>query len=199
MCFPVTIGRDEVKFAKFVGRMRKRFSYLFIDLLKTQLVLKGVVSPKEYDAMKEHIQFDYIYDNHFSELREMEMLTNRLQLAGMAEPYLGKYFSVYQVRNRMLGYTDGEIKEIDKQISYERNVGIIPDPNAAAEQQQGMAGAGMMRPQNAEISGDFQGIPGDQDMSGDAPQGADPNSPSGSVAMGGGGGGPMGGASTMPS
>ena len=63
------------------------------------------------------------------------MLTNRLQIAGMAEPYLGKYFSVYQVRHDLLGYTDGEIKEIDKQISYERNVGIIPDPNAQLLQQ----------------------------------------------------------------
>ena len=90
------IMRDEVKFAKFVGRMRKKFSYLFTDILKTQLVLKGVVSPKEYDSMREHIQFDFIYDNHFSELREMEMMQNRLQVAAQAEPYLGKYFSVYQ-------------------------------------------------------------------------------------------------------
>ena len=87
------------------------------------MVLKGVVTPKEFDAMVEHIQYDFIYDNHFNELREMEMLQNRLQVAAMAEPYVGKYFSVYQVRNRLLGYTDGEIKEIDRQISYERNVG----------------------------------------------------------------------------
>ena len=66
----------------------------------------------------------------------MEMLQNRLQVAAQAEPYLGKYFSVYQVRNRLLGYTDGEIKEIDQQISYERNVGIIPDPNAQLMQQE---------------------------------------------------------------
>ena len=63
------IMRDEVKFSKFVGRMRKKFSYLFTDILKTQLVLKGVVSPKEFDSMKEHIQYDFIYDNHFAELQ----------------------------------------------------------------------------------------------------------------------------------
>ena len=152
------ILRDEVKFSKFVGRMRKRFSALFTDMLKTQLVLKGVVSPKEFDAMKEHMQFDFVYDNHFSELREMEILQSRLQLATMAEPYLGKYFSVYQVRNRMLGYTDGEIKEIDKQISYERNVGIIPDPNAQmAQEEQAMEGdpaAGEAPPEDMDISGD---------------------------------------------
>ena len=193
------IMRDEVKFAKFVGRMRKRFSYLFTDLLKTQLVLKGVVSPKEFDSMQEHIQFDFIYDNHFSELREMEMMTNRLQLAGMAEPYLGKYFSVYQVRNKLLGYTDGEIKEIDKQIAYERNVGIIPDPNEAMEQQGGMPGQNMMKPRTADIQGDYQGIPGDQDISGDAPVNVDPNGPSASIAVGGGSaGGGAGGPTTKP-
>lgn len=176
-----TTSRDEIKFAKFVGRMRKKFSLLFVDLLKTQLVLKGVVSPKEYDQMKEHIQFDYIYDNHYAELKEIEMMNNRLQLAAMAEPYLGKYFSVYQVRNRLLNYTDGEIKEIDHQISYERNVGIIPDPNAAMQQE---AQEEPMDP-NAPLEGDM-------DLSGDFQQPA-PVDPNAMAAAGG------GGASTMPS
>jgi hypothetical protein len=188
------ITRDEVKFSKFVGRMRKKFSYLFVDLLKTQLVLKGVVSPKEFDSMKEHMQFDFIYDNHFSELREMEMMTNKLNLAAMAEPYVGKYFSVYQVRNRLLGYTDGEIKEIDQQISYERNVGIIPDPNAQMMQrQQQMPGQG-----SPEMSGDFQGggVPGDMGLDG-APQ--DPMGGGGGSMGGAGGGGGLGaGAGTAP-
>ncbi len=179
------IMRDEVTFSKFVGRMRKKFSYLFTDILKTQLVLKGVVSPKEFDSMQEHIQYDFIYDNHFAELREMEMMTNRLQIAGMAEPYLGKYFSVYQVRNRLLGYTDGEIKEIDKQIAYERNVGIIPDPQAMA-QMQAQAGANPNQGgQTPEVQGEFAA--GDMDMSGDAP----------TPAPGGAAGAP-GGPSTAP-
>ena len=129
------ILRDEVKFSKFVGRMRKKFSYLFVDILKTQLVLKGVVSPKEYDSMVEHIQFDFKYDNHFSELRDAEIFQNKLQLAAQCDPYIGKYFSVYQVRHDILGFTDGEIQEADRQISYERNVGIIPDPNAMQEEE----------------------------------------------------------------
>jgi hypothetical protein len=138
------IMRDEVNFSKFTGRMRKKFSGIFVDLLKTQLVLKGVVTPKEYDSMKEHITYDFIYDNHFAELREGEMLSQRMQVAAMCEPYLGKYFSVYQIRHNILGFTDGEIKEQDKQISYERNVGIIPDPNAqlATENEEEMAGEG---------------------------------------------------------
>jgi len=189
------IMRDEVKFAKFVGRMRKKFSYLFVDLLKTQLVLKGVVSPKEYDSMREHIQFDFVYDNHFSELREMEMMQNRLQIAAMAEPYLGKYFSVYQVRNRLLGYTDGEIKEIDQQISYERNVGIIPDPNAQMMRQRQMAGT---TGQNPELSAELQqqaeqdpAMTDDQDLAGGAPPMA-----GGGGAVAGGAAGP--GAGTAP-
>ncbi len=189
------IMRDEVKFAKFVGRMRKKFSYMFVDFLKTQLVLKGVVSPKEFESMQEHITFDFIYDNHFSELREMEMLQNRLQVAAQAEPYLGKYFSVYQVRNRLLGYTDGEIKEIDQQISYERNVGIIPDPNAQLMQQEQQDAA--ENPPELEAGMAM----GDLDMSGDPAQqiAADPSLGGGSVSGGAAGGGGMGaGAGTAP-
>ena len=187
------IMRDEVKFSKFVGRMRKKFSYLFVDFLKTQLVLKGVVSPTEYDSMVEHITFDFIYDNHFSELREMEMLQNRLQVAAQAEPYLGKYFSVYQVRNRLLGYTDGEIKEIDQQISYERNVGIIPDPNAQMMQQEQQEAE---QKQQEGMSNDMQMMPGDMDLAGDPSQAMGAPPMGGGAAGGGGGMGP--GAGTAP-
>ena len=93
--------------------------------------------------MREHITYNFIYDNHYHELSKMDMMTQKMQLASMAEPYLGKYFSVYQVRHDLLGYTDGEIKEIDKQIAYERNVGIIPDPEAVMAQQNQLQQAGM--------------------------------------------------------
>ena len=188
------IMRDEVKFAKFVGRLRKRFSGLFTDFLKTQLVLKGVVSPKEFDSMKEHIQFDFIYDNHFAELREMEIMQNRLTIAAQAEPYLGKYFSVYQVRNRLLGYTDGEIKEIDHQISYERNVGIIPDPNAQLLMRPRQPGMGGELQGDATMAGMEQGMEGDMDLGGDPSMGG-----GGGMAAAGGGMMGGGGASTMPS
>jgi hypothetical protein len=165
------IMRDEVNFSKFTGRMRKKFSGIFVDLLKTQLVLKGVVTPKEYDSMKEHITYDFIYDNHFAELREGEMLSQRMQVASMCEPYLGKYFSVYQVRHNILGYTDAEIKEQDRQIAYERNVGIIPDPNAqmAAENEEEMADEG----QPVDLEGG-QVPQDDMDLSGDSGQGLPP-------------------------
>ena len=156
------IMRDEVKFSKFVGRMRKKFSYLFTDILKTQLVLKGVVSPKEFDSMQEHIQFDFVYDNHFSELKDLEILQTKLQAAQMCEPYIGKYFSTYQIRHDILGHTDGEIKETDKQVSYERNVGIIPDPNAAMAQEE-------EAPPEEEVDPN-QPLEGDMDLSGDPGQ-----------------------------
>ena len=161
------IMRDEVNFNKFVGRMRKKFAGIFVDLLKTQLVLKGVVTPKEYDSMKEHITYDFIYDNHFAELREGEMLMQRMNVASMCEPYLGKYFSVYQVRHNILGFTDQEIKEQDRQIAYERNVGIIPDPNAqmAAENEEAMAQEG----QPVDLAGG-QVPQDDMDLSGDGAQ-----------------------------
>jgi hypothetical protein len=150
------IMREEVNFAKFVGRMRKRFSMLFVDLLKSQLVLKGVTSPKEFDSMREHIQFDFIYDNHYAELRDLEILQTKIQAAAMAEPYIGKYFSVYTIRTDVLKQSDEEISEIDKQISYERNVGIIPDPNAGQEE-----------PPPEEPMDPNAPIPGDQDINGE--------------------------------
>ena len=136
---------------------------MFTDFLKTQLVLKGVVSPKEYESMQEHIQFDFIYDNHFAELKDLEILQTKLQAAQMCEPYIGKYFSTYQIRHDILGHTDGQIKETDKQVSYERNVGIIPDPNAAMQQEEEVEEE--VPPEEQEA-----GLEGDMDLSGDPRQ-----------------------------
>ena len=87
------ILRDELKFTKFVGRLRKRFSRMFNDMLKTQCLLKNLVTPEDWDKMEEHIQYDFLYDNHFSELKEAELMTERLNIAATAEPYVGKYYS----------------------------------------------------------------------------------------------------------
>ena len=134
------ILRDELKFTKFVGRLRKKFSELFMDLLKTQLVLKGITSPEEWDDMKEYIQFDYIYDNHFSELKDAELLQERINLASAADPYVGKYFSVEYVRSEILKQTDGERDEMDKRIEYEKDEGIIPPSEEELMAMQGMDG-----------------------------------------------------------
>ena len=92
------ILRDELKFTKFVGRLRKRFSNMFNDILKTQLILKNIITPEDWEIMSEHIQYDFLYDNHFSELKEAELLNERLTLAQTAEPYIGKYYSQDYVR-----------------------------------------------------------------------------------------------------
>ena len=100
------ILRDELKFAKFVGRLRKRFAYMFNDMLRTQLILKNIVSPEDWEIMEDHIQYDFLYDNQFSELKEAELLQNRLGILATIEPYIGKYYSTEYVRKRILRQTD---------------------------------------------------------------------------------------------
>ena len=124
------ILRDELKFSKFVGRLRKRFAGMFSDMLRTQLLLKNIITPEDWKTMEDHIQYDFLYDNQFAELKESEMITNRLTLATTIEPYLGKYYSTEYLRKRILRQTDSEIIEIDMQIDDEIAKGILPNPNA---------------------------------------------------------------------
>ena len=131
------ILRDELKFTKFVGRLRKRFSNMFNDMLRTQLLLKNIVTPEDWEMMSEHIQYDFLYDNHFSELKDAELMTERLNLVQTAEPYIGKYYSQDYVRRKILRQTDVEIIEQDKLIEEEIAAGIIPDPNAAVDPETG--------------------------------------------------------------
>jgi len=123
------ILRDELKFSKFVGRLRKRFANLFSDMLKTQLVLKNIVSPEDWDLMSDHIQYDFLYDNQFAELKDSELMNERLGTLATIEPYIGKYYSQEYVRRKVLRQTDSEIIEIDQQIKSEIKKGIIPDPS----------------------------------------------------------------------
>jgi hypothetical protein len=101
---------------------------MFNDMLRTQLLLKNVITPEDWEVMSEHIQYDFLYDNHFSELKEAELLNERLSLAATAEPYVGKYYSQDYVRRKILRQTDIEILEQDKLIEAEIEAGIIPDP-----------------------------------------------------------------------
>ena len=135
------ILRDEIKFSKFVGRMRKRFSSMFNDILKTQLLLKNVVTPEDWEYMADHIQYDFLYDNHFAELKEAELRESRLNQATMVEPFIGKYYSQDYVRRNVLRQTDAEIKEQDELIKQEIKDGKIPDPaEVQAMEMQAMAG-----------------------------------------------------------
>jgi len=124
------ILRDELKFTRFVGRLRKRFSQIFIDLLKTQLILKNIVSLEDWEVLSDHIQFDYVYDNHFSDLKKNELMNDKLGVVAAMDPYLGRYFSADYVRRTILGQTDSEIKEINAQMKKEIKDGTIPDPAA---------------------------------------------------------------------
>ena len=124
------ILRDELKFAKFVGRLRKRFGNLFSNLLKTQLILKNIITPEDWDSLSDHIQYDFLYDNQFAELKESELMNERLGTLATIEPYIGKYFSNHYVRTKVLRQTDQEIEEQDELIKKEIADGTIPDPNA---------------------------------------------------------------------
>ena len=132
------ILRDELKFTKFVGRLRKRFSNMFNDMLRTQLILKNIITPEDWGVMSEHIQYDFLYDNHFSELKDSELLNERLNMVQAAEPYVGRYFSQDYVRRKILRQTDVEIIEQDEIIKKEIEKGIIPDPNAPVDPETGM-------------------------------------------------------------
>lgn len=121
------ITRDEVKFKKFIDRLRKRFSDLFLQLLRTQLILKGIITTKDWKDMKEFIVFDFIQDNYFSELKEAEILRERFEMLATMEEYVGKYVSKNWVRKNILQQKDEEIEEMQKEIDDERKAGEYDD------------------------------------------------------------------------
>jgi hypothetical protein len=127
------ILRDELKFTKFVGRLRKRFSQVFNDMLKTQLILKNIITPEDWSELEDHIQYDFLYDNHFSDLKKNELLNEQLGVVASMEPYMGKYFSNHFVRTKVLKQTEDDIKEIDKEIEKEIKDGSLMDPNAMVD------------------------------------------------------------------
>jgi hypothetical protein len=110
------ITRDELKFGKFINRMRMRFSNLFKETLKKQLILKGIISEEESLEIFSKIRFDFMRDGYFTELKEAEVLTNRLTLAQQMEPYIGKYFSHQYMRTKVLHQSEEEIEQIDKEL-----------------------------------------------------------------------------------
>jgi len=145
------ILRDEVKFSKFVARLRKRFSYMFHDILRTQLILKNIITPEDWEIMSEHIQYDFLYDNHFTELKDAELLNERLNMVQVAEPYIGKYFSQDYVRRKILRQTDIEIIEQDAIIKKEIKNGIIPDPNTPVDPATGAPLASGQQPAGMDL------------------------------------------------
>jgi hypothetical protein len=110
------ITRDEIKFSKFISRLRKKFCMLFADTLRVQLVSKGIIRVDEWDDMSNSITFDFQEDNHFNELKDAELLTNRIQILQQLDPYIGKYYSSAWVRKNVLMQTDADIEQMDQEM-----------------------------------------------------------------------------------
>ena len=118
------ITRDEIKFNKFIKRLRKKFSTIFADALRVQLIMKGIIRPDEWDLMKQDIRFDFQEDNHFAELRDNELLNQRIDTLAKMEQYIGRYFSIEYVRRHVLMQSEDDVKEIDQQMKDEQQLHI---------------------------------------------------------------------------
>ena len=116
------ITRDELKFTKFVQRIRKKFVPLFTDILKTQLLLKGVIAPEDWPSLQEHIQYDFLQDGHFAELKDAELLNDRIQALDGIQSYIGTFFSKEYVLKKVLRMNDAEIADMNDQIRKERDI-----------------------------------------------------------------------------
>ena len=124
------ITRDELKFTKFVQRLRKKFTELFNDILRTQLILKGIINEEDWQSVRDSITYDFLQDGHFAELKNTELMRERLQLANEMRDYIGKFYSVDYVRKNILKQNEREIEDIDRQIKKEIDDGIISAPTA---------------------------------------------------------------------
>lgn len=128
------ITRDEVKFAKFITRLRSKFSELFLKMLQRQLILKGICTVEDWDEWEEQINFNYAVDNYFEELKLIEMNRDRAALLRDMEEYIGKYYSHEYIRRYVLQQSEAEMQEIDKQIKEEQTDPRYADPDMDAEE-----------------------------------------------------------------
>lgn len=115
------ITRDELKFDKFIDRMRSRFSILFDELMARQLTLKGICTLEEWDDFKDKIRYDFVKDNNFAELKEVELITNRLNTLTLAEPFIGRFFSKYWAMQNIMRFNDDEIEEMEEDMEEEND------------------------------------------------------------------------------
>tara|TARA_B110000503_G_scaffold138980_1_gene226254 strand:- start:637 stop:2193 length:1557 start_codon:yes stop_codon:yes gene_type:complete len=132
------ITRDELKFQKFINRLRKRFSNLFMELLKTQLILKGIINNDDWDELRDNINIDFLKDNHFSELKDSEMLRERLNTIQLMENYVGQYFSRAWVRRNVLRMSDEDVEQMEEEMEEEKeespeNVNISPGQDMSVQ------------------------------------------------------------------
>ena len=154
------INRDEIKFNKFIVRLRKKFSILFSNALRVQLIAKGVITPDDWDDIVHNIKYDYIEDNHYAELRDAEIMQARMGLLQVIDPYVGKYYSMEWAKKNVLRMDKDEIKEIDKQISSEQKqqleIANMQGEVQAAMQQPAMDAQAEMQQQQAQQQMDMQ-------------------------------------------
>jgi Bacteriophage T4-like capsid assembly protein (Gp20). len=123
------ISRDEIKFSKFIKRLRKQFAEIFNEVLRVQLVLKGICTQNEFEEMRQYISYDYLKDMHFDQLKQVELLNDQLSVLRDASEYVGKYFSIEYVRKVILGQTEEDIARIDREIMDEMEKEQIKDPD----------------------------------------------------------------------
>ena len=132
------VTRDELKFSKFVERLRNKFSEIFNQTLRVQCVLKGICTAEEWEEFRQHIYYNFIKDNNFSELKEAELMTNRLSLLGAVDPYTGRYFSQAWIQRNVLRLSDDDIKKMQGEIDEEKEMGFglpVGVMNDVAQQQ----------------------------------------------------------------
>ena len=118
------VTRDEVKFTKFIIRLRNKFSQIFDHALRIQCVLKGICTSEEWEEFKDKIYYDYKKDNNFTELRDAELLRERVGLLQLVDPYIGHYYSAEWVKKKILQFTDEDIQKMDKQMKEESDAGV---------------------------------------------------------------------------
>ena len=134
------ISRDEIKFQKFIDRLRRRFSGMFLNTLKKQLILKQIITEEDWDNWKNDIVVDYIRDNHFTEMRDAELMRERLQTMDMIQQYIGQFYSKTWVMKNVLMLDDEEVENMKKDMAEEENDNEIPvgdEPQVAQEPQDG--------------------------------------------------------------
>lgn len=117
------ISRDEVKFNKFTNRLQKKFSRIFTDILRTQLVLKDIVKAEEFDKVKDFLLYNFETDNHFKELKEFELMRDRMDVLSQVGEYVGQYYSKEYIRKYILMQSEEDIKLIDTQMAKEKTEG----------------------------------------------------------------------------
>ena len=151
------VTRDEVKFTKFIMRLRNKFAQIFDHALRTQLVLKGICTAEEWDKFRENIYYDYIRDNHFTEMRDTELLRERIATLNVVDPYIGRFYSANWVKRNVLQMSTEEIEDLNKEMADEEKKGIGgPTQMMLANQQQQQADEQQYPPEDNTQDNDSQ-------------------------------------------